>query len=226
MSREERDRWLAAQAQQRQQPQQRQQEASGCPASEEARHAARINMPFVPNAPLAPSGGKEGGGGAAAAAAAAAALSTERRASSIPIADPSSVPAHQQGFAAAAAATAASAAVGKQQQSQTQQQSHQDQQQQPVWMYPSEQQFFNAMARKGWAPREADMAAVVAIHNAVNERAWAAVRAWEALHACECPEPKLLRFRGRPKDFSPKARLLNLLVRGADCALFVCLLER
>lgn len=55
------------------------------------------------------------------------------------------------------------------------------------------------------------MPAVVAIHNAVNERAWAHVLAWEALHACECAEPKLTRFRGRPKDYSPKARLLNLL---------------
>lgn len=57
------------------------------------------------------------------------------------------------------------------------------------------------------------MPAVVAIHNAVNERAWAHVLAWEAMRACECPEPKLLRFKGRPTDYSPKARLLNLLVR-------------
>ena len=26
-----------------------------------------------------------------------------------------------------------------------------------TWMYPSEQQYFNAMRRKGWAPREADV---------------------------------------------------------------------
>jgi cytochrome c heme-lyase len=109
------------------------------------------------------------------------------------------VPAHQQGT------------QQQQQGTQQQQQPGQQQQGQAVWMYPSEQQFFNAMARKGWAPEAGDMPAVVAIHNAVNERAWAHVRAWEALHACECAEPKLLRFRGRPADLSPKARLLNLL---------------
>lgn len=65
--------------------------------------------------------------------------------------------------------------------------------------------FFNAMRRKGWVPREDDMPrrvtvfvtfqervltrllinmriSVVAIHNAVNERTWSEVRAWEALH--------------------------------------------
>ena len=46
----------------------------------------------------------------------------------------------------------------------------------PVWMYPSEQMFFNAMKRKGWSPSEQDMQQVVAIHNGVNERAWSEVR--------------------------------------------------
>jgi len=35
-----------------------------------------------------------------------------------------------------------------------------------VWVYPSEQMFYNAMRRKGWTPSEDDMTAVVAIHNA------------------------------------------------------------
>ena len=46
----------------------------------------------------------------------------------------------------------------------------------PLWVYPSEQQFYNAMKRKGYSPHEEEMNAVVAIHNAVNERAWAEVR--------------------------------------------------
>lgn len=46
----------------------------------------------------------------------------------------------------------------------------------PLWMYPSEQQFFNAMRRKGYNPKESDMRSVVAIHNAVNERTWAEVQ--------------------------------------------------
>lgn len=45
----------------------------------------------------------------------------------------------------------------------------------PVWMYPSEQMFYNAMKRKGWSPSEQDMKQVVAIHNGVNERAWSEV---------------------------------------------------
>lgn len=49
------------------------------------------------------------------------------------------------------------------------------------WVYPSQQQFFNAMLRKGWSPREEDMPQVVAIHNTVNERTWAEVRKWEAI---------------------------------------------
>ena len=52
----------------------------------------------------------------------------------------------------------------------------------------------NAMKRKGYSPQEEEMDAVVAIHNAVNERAWAEVRA-------------LLVAPRRPR-FSPTAALL------------------
>ncbi|KAI1411218.1 cytochrome c/c1 heme lyase-domain-containing protein [Hypoxylon sp. FL1857] len=47
------------------------------------------------------------------------------------------------------------------------------------WIYPSEKMFFEAMKRKGHDPRAADMRTVVPIHNAVNERAWAEIKAWE-----------------------------------------------
>lgn len=40
-----------------------------------------------------------------------------------------------------------------------------------VWVYPSQQMFYNAMKRKGWTPSEDDMAAVVAIHNAGESQA-------------------------------------------------------
>ncbi len=54
------------------------------------------------------------------------------------------------------------------------------------------------------------MNAVVAIHNAVNEKAWEEVRRWElALHP-QC-EPKLVSIRGLSQTFSPKARLYTLL---------------
>lgn len=123
----------------------------------------------------------------AAPAGAAAALSTARAPSSIPTAAATNAPAHQAG-------TGGGDADG-------------------VWVYPSPQMFFNAMAKKGWSPSAADMPAVVAIHNAVNERAWAEVVAWEARAggAVACGGPRLKRFAGRPRDVSPKARLLNLL---------------
>ncbi|KAL1405396.1 Cytochrome c1 heme lyase [Vanrija albida] len=75
------------------------------------------------------------------------------------------------------------------------------------WVYPSEQQFFNAMARKNHSPRVADMRTVVPIHNAVNERAWEQILAWEAGQGGDaCPGgPRLSSFVGRPKDLSPKA---------------------
>lgn len=78
------------------------------------------------------------------------------------------------------------------------------------WEYPSPQMFYNAMKRKGWRPQEEDVNAVVAIHNAVNERAWEEVRLWEqALHP-QC-EPKLVSIRGLSQAPSPKARLYGLL---------------
>jgi len=83
----------------------------------------------------------------------------------------------------------------------------------PTWTYPSEQMFYNAMKRKGWAPAEDDMTAVVAIHNAVNERAWREIQRWEAVQgtATSCGGPRLVKFKGRPQDYSPKARILNVL---------------
>lgn len=76
---------------------------------------------------------------------------------------------------------------------------------QSQWVYPSEQQFYAAMRRKGWqGVDERTIPAVVRIHNAVNERGWQQVRQWErVLHGCE--EPRLVRFLGRPKDLSPRA---------------------
>ena len=80
------------------------------------------------------------------------------------------------------------------------------------WVYPSEAQFFAAMARKQHAPRAADMRVVVPIHNAVNERAWAAVKAWEDRRRdSQCRASTLVTFKGRPGDRSPKAWAKMLL---------------
>ncbi|ORY48313.1 cytochrome c and c1 heme-lyase [Rhizoclosmatium globosum] len=79
------------------------------------------------------------------------------------------------------------------------------------WVYPSEQMFYNAMKRKNWNPEERDMGVVVPIHNAVNEQCWRKILEWEGMHKTACGQPKLLKFIGKPRDYTPKARILNLL---------------
>ncbi|KAI1108054.1 cytochrome c/c1 heme-lyase [Nemania sp. NC0429] len=81
------------------------------------------------------------------------------------------------------------------------------------WIYPSERMFFDAMKRKGHDPRAADMRTVVPIHNAVNERAWAEIKAWEApwVQRSSCDGPRLHSFSGLSTKMSPRARLNTLL---------------
>lgn len=75
------------------------------------------------------------------------------------------------------------------------------------WVYPSEAQFFTAMARKNHDPQAADMKTIVPIHNAVNERAWGEVMKWEAGRGGDrCGGVKLVNFKGKPGQMSPKAR--------------------
>ncbi|KAJ1680043.1 holocytochrome c synthase [Spiromyces aspiralis] len=78
-----------------------------------------------------------------------------------------------------------------------------------VWEYPSPQQFYNALARKGMPAHEDDIDIMVQIHNFLNEGAWQEVLKWEALHRDECPMPRLERLQGRPNDLSPKARFFS-----------------
>ncbi|XP_071799771.1 holocytochrome c-type synthase-like [Asterias amurensis] len=79
------------------------------------------------------------------------------------------------------------------------------------WVYPSEQMFWNAMLRKGWRWKpddisQKDMHDIIKIHNANNEQAWQEVLKWEAMHAKECGDPKLLSFGGKYTDVSPRAK--------------------
>ncbi|KAK9446951.1 cytochrome c/c1 heme-lyase [Limtongia smithiae] len=75
------------------------------------------------------------------------------------------------------------------------------------WVYPSEEMFYNAMKRKNWDPKAADMRIVVPIHNAVNERAWAEILEWEKLAGpSKCGGPKLVSFSGDSQKFTPRAR--------------------
>ena len=75
------------------------------------------------------------------------------------------------------------------------------------WVYPSPQMFFNAMRRKGFDPQERDMETVVAIHNTVNEQTWDEIRRWEALYPECLSSLRLLRFEGKPKEPTLKARM-------------------
>ncbi|WWC63976.1 uncharacterized protein I303_106582 [Kwoniella dejecticola CBS 10117] len=75
-----------------------------------------------------------------------------------------------------------------------------------VWDYPSPQQFYNALVRKGWETPEESIQVVVDIHNFINEQAWAEVMKWEKrLPGGE--DAQLARFTGRPGELSPKARM-------------------
>eukprot|EP00980_Cylindrotheca_fusiformis_P008293 scaffold1736_cov127-Cylindrotheca_fusiformis.AAC.107 len=86
---------------------------------------------------------------------------------------------------------------------------------QNTWTYPSPQQFYNALTRKGKLGNdtsEEDMESVVALHNNMNEKTWAQVVEWERQTYDESATPKLLKFQGRPTDLSPKAILKHYLL--------------
>jgi cytochrome c heme-lyase len=51
------------------------------------------------------------------------------------------------------------------------------------WEYPSPQQFYNALRRKGWETPENAIETMVDIHNWMNEEAWAEVMKWEKEHS-------------------------------------------
>jgi cytochrome c heme-lyase len=97
---------------------------------------------------------------------------------------------------------------------------------------------YNAMLRKGYTDTPADaVESMVAVHNFLNEGAWNEIVGWErrfgrglsnAWQQCRrgedsnntptisslttpSPQPRLLRFMGRPKDMTPKATMLQVL---------------
>jgi cytochrome c heme-lyase len=83
----------------------------------------------------------------------------------------------------------------------------------PRWVYPSEQQLYNAMRRKGWQNIPEDsISAVLHIHNNINEGTWKKVQDWEGSEATL----KLAKFQGRPGTFTPKAFLLTQVLRLYD----------
>lgn len=117
------------------------------------------------------------------------------------------------------------------------------------WEYPSPQQMYNAMLRKGYddTPEDA-VESMVAVHNFLNEGAWKQIEGWEARfsrglgHGWQCckggeggfdeeneirgmTKPKLSRFMGRPGDMTPKAKMFDVLGRVYP-AKFGCVFSR
>lgn len=77
------------------------------------------------------------------------------------------------------------------------------------WEYPSPQQFYNALVRKGWETPEEHVEMMVLCHNFLNERAWNEVLDWERDMGVDPKSISLARFQGRPGTISPKARLFS-----------------
>ncbi|KAL4976531.1 cytochrome c/c1 heme lyase-domain-containing protein [Aspergillus desertorum] len=111
------------------------------------------------------------------------------------------------------------------------------------WEYPSPQQMYNAMLRKGYTDTPQDaVEAMVAVHNFLNEGAWSEIVNWERIFSkgwanawekCRRGEeniplelakeeyygtatttlPRLVRFQGRPQELTPKAQFFQILGR-------------
>lgn len=107
------------------------------------------------------------------------------------------------------------------------------------WVYPSPQQMYNAMVRKGHTDTPADaVESMVAVHNFLNEGAWAEIVEWErrfapglahgwresargeagshggamilAAENTTDDQPRLLRFMGQADKMTPKAYMAQV----------------
>jgi len=79
---------------------------------------------------------------------------------------------------------------------------------QAKWEYPSPQQFYNALVRKGWETPEEHVETMVEIHNFLNEEAWGEVLRWEKRHNRSVPQ-SLRRFLCLTDGF-PAMMICNL----------------
>ncbi|QEU59600.1 Cyc3 [Kluyveromyces lactis] len=86
------------------------------------------------------------------------------------------------------------------------------------WEYPSPQQMYNAMVRKGKIdpftgeeiPEDA-VESMVFVHNFLNEGCWQEILDWEKKYTDKTHTyPKLLQFMGKPDQLSPRARCFNI----------------
>ncbi|EPX71229.1 cytochrome c heme lyase [Schizosaccharomyces octosporus yFS286] len=81
-----------------------------------------------------------------------------------------------------------------------------------LWKYPSPQQMYNAMWRKGYRDSGENVPMMVEIHNFLNEGAWKEIQAWEQMNG-EGTDAKLLRFEGNASKKSPRAMWYMMLGR-------------
>jgi cytochrome c heme-lyase len=108
------------------------------------------------------------------------------------------------------------------------------------WEYPSPQQMYNALLRKGYEDTPIDaIESMVEIHNFLNEGAWAEIVEWERRFGngladgwTKCAQgeegslagadrglgteqgvqqPRLVRFMGRPQEMTPKAKAIQFM---------------
>ena len=89
------------------------------------------------------------------------------------------------------------------------------------WEYPSPQQMYNAISRKGYDGHPDDVPAMVAVHNWLNEGCWQQILRWEKKHfpydsstlltdGWDNDEPYLVKFKGRPGNPTPKSYILQM----------------
>lgn len=74
------------------------------------------------------------------------------------------------------------------------------------WVYPSPQQYYNALARKNKNPEADTIDTMLFVHNVVNEVSWKQVLEWEDRYKNECPKVTLQRFTGMYGDNSIRGR--------------------
>ncbi|KAL6928335.1 hypothetical protein ACO0SA_003073 [Hanseniaspora valbyensis] len=88
-----------------------------------------------------------------------------------------------------------------------------------LWEYPSPQQMYNAMVRKGKIDSitgqeipEEDVESMVDVHNFLNELCWQEIVHWESItQNLKDSDLKLVKFTGRPNDLTPRARFYHEL---------------
>ncbi|CCH61701.1 hypothetical protein TBLA_0F01590 [Henningerozyma blattae CBS 6284] len=88
-----------------------------------------------------------------------------------------------------------------------------------LWEYPSPQQMYNAMVRKGKIDvstgeeiEKETVISMVDVHNFLNEGCWDEILKWEKPYTEKSNyKPTLLKFIGKPDQYSPRAKAIHYL---------------